>query len=216
MNIDEATSQFSAVIEDLNQTVKEQSQNGLSNQQKAARIIFSSVYELFESAHKAETSIVKATLLRSIYEAYADTATILNDDNSEAVATAYVGAANASIDEIRKQLNRKDRSPSHRPLKDGGKWNGKSLTQRIIDADSGSNIIHIYDFLCYYAHVNPLSQQFTSKMGHEDWLKTNLLFATLIVVSRLVVTSLDVPEYMDRLEPLLDTTDSLIKNMSKF
>jgi hypothetical protein len=177
----------------------------------AARIVFESIFELYLSAIKHPSTTVRATIARSMMECYADSQAIFRADDREAAAKDYIESASKTLNEAMSNLRDFLKQPKGqrkgRPMQDKGKWNGVSLTQRIIDIDEGSAAIHTYDMLCYFAHVNPLRQTLVKVVKNKDWLRGYTTFLAYATVRK----SLESGLYTEEEIKAFDDLESLIQ-----
>jgi hypothetical protein len=186
--------------------VKNTQTNTSDYQAYAARIIYESIFELYLSAIKHPSTTIRATIARSMMECYGDSNAIFRTDDRDTAAKAYIDAASGTLSEIMKSLKEFMSQPKDqrkgRPMQDKGKWNGVSLTQRIIDIDEGNAAIHTYDMLCYFAHINPLRQALVKVVRSNDWLQGYTVFLAYATVRKTLDSGLFTPDEIEEFDSL--------------
>lgn len=160
----------------------------------AANIQFEAVFELFLSSKMPNlTTTVKASVLRSLIECVADAHAVYHAENIDEAAEVYVNAATQAFKNTRALITKwgTNRGKNKRPYEDlnSGKWNGDSLMNRIVAIDNGASLIHLYDLLCYFCHVNPLRQALIPVVNKNDLLDKLGAQLTFRAIGKMLYTS---------------------------
>jgi len=176
----------------------------------AARIIFEACHELLLIINAVPSTTAKATICRSMMECMADAHAIFRSKDRTSSSLIYISTALSDLDDsmhkLRDYINLPKSKRKGRPMRNLGKWNGKSLTQRLIDVDGGVSVIHLYDFLCYFAHVHPGRQKMLSVARHNQWISGYSAFICFAAIRYTLESGLytkDEITKFDQLAPLV-------------
>lgn len=185
----------------------------LQPQKFASNMIFVSLCELYFSYPKIVSSTIRASVLRSVVELYADTYAIFRSKDVDNSAQKYISSADTAFKRIAQRLPKLisatktgNKKPS-RPFRDLGRWNDVGITQRVFDTDNGRAVIHVYDYLCYFTHLSP-ARHILKQAIDDKTLRGWMMFYTWATIRKSLYNGLytdeEIKHYND-LEVYFDT-----------
>lgn len=134
----------------------------------AFKILYEAAVELYLSILQPDTTrTVRAILVRSLIECYADVFSVFKNDNPTKQAKKYVKYAQKMNRLFTKQATdyvtaRDNGEVTLRAFELARKyqacWNGMDVTTRVKSIDGGRHVIGYYEFFSLFAHVNPSRQ----------------------------------------------------------